>query len=600
MAEKKFLKFEDDLIIWDSSFIRLIGIRHGLLTGQSLTERPENGSFVFVAGKNGRVTIDEIPYQVKTNYLFHVAADKYIIIDARDTRVEYFIATYHAARLPNIGRKIVEQMSKRNPFRQCWGRRMRDSAFFSSHFVRIMDLFRDKTVLSRIELTAVFYTIIHRFYEECIGDREYDSNIDYFAYAGRYMQQNFTEYISIQNLADTLGITRSTLYERFRHECGMGPQQYLMQLRLDAACEALKGTMLPVDEIAASCGLRDKAYFSRVFKAKYGITPGKYRIQFEHSSKQCLPKAAGKPDITLDRRERPILIENMGRCHRFHSIPNRIVCLDYSTAEMCAALGAADRLCGVAAAENCLADCQEPYKGIIAKVPFIPAQSTSGLPDFSAVCGYEPELVIGTGYSFHRFAGIADAEEFEKKGIHIYATKATCMPCCGFESIYEDIRNLGRILACEPQADKIISEMADKAAELKTLKAHNNPHIRVFVFDSSAVDKALTCGQTLESHMISAAGGTNIFENRENLFMPVEWSEVAAADPQVIIVHCFHSAEDGRQKITFLKRIQELASTSAIQNNCFIPIGIKKVFPGIGCVDTAYEWFQQFHCLTPQ
>lgn len=584
-------------MIWDSPSIKLVGIKHGLLTGQSITEQLENSSFVFVVSKDSRISIDEIPYQVNTNYLFHVAADKRIAIDAQTAKAEYFIATYHAARLSDIGREIIEQMSRRNPFRQCWGRRMRDPSFFYSHFTRIMDSLHSKTVLSRIEITADLYSIIHRFYAECMSGAERAPNVDYFAYVSRYLQRSFAKNISLQNLADALGVSRSTLHERFRRECGISPQQYLMQLRLEAACKALKETPLSIDEIAASCGLCDKTYFSRVFKTKYGTTPGKYRIQIVHGSEHCCsPSQKGLPTFP-NKSESSVLVENMGRLHRFHSIPNRVVCLDYCAAEMCVALGVADKLCGIASAESYLADCSEKYSSIIANIPFISAQNSNGLPDFSAVCGYKPELVIGTGYSFQRYNGIADADEFEQKGIHVYATTASYVPCCEFESIYKDLRNLGKIFDRESQAAELISDMTTKANELSKLTAQNKPDIRVFAFDSAVDNKALTCGQTLESYMIGAAGGINIFESREGLFTLVEWSKVAEADPQVILVHCFHSSEDGRQKIAFLKRIQEIANTSAVQNERFIPVGIKKVFPGIDCVDTAYEWFQTFHCL---
>lgn len=129
MIEKNILQFQNDLIVWDATFIKLIGIKHGLLINQSITEQLENSSFVFVVSKSGRITIDKIPYRINTNYLFHVASDKCIIIEAQNTEVEYFIATYHAARLADAGREIIEQISKRDPFKQCWGCRMREPFF---------------------------------------------------------------------------------------------------------------------------------------------------------------------------------------------------------------------------------------------------------------------------------------------------------------------------------------------------------------------------------------------------------------------------------------------------------------------------------------
>ena len=46
---------------------------------------------------------------------------------------------------------------------------------------------------------------------------------------------------------------------------------------------------------------------------------------------------------------------------------------------------------------------------------------------------------------------------------------------------------------------------------IKNLVNPQEAPIRVFAFDSSVSDKALTCGQPLENHMICSAGGTNIF-----------------------------------------------------------------------------------------
>jgi len=118
--------------------------------------------------------------------------------------------------------------------------------------------------------------------------------------------------------------------------------------------------------------------------------------------------------------------------------------------------------------------------------------------------------------------------------------------------------------------------------------------VRVFSFDGVIRERAFNCGQSLETHLIHSAGGRNIFDMHERQFVSVEWSEVAKANPQVIIVHQFHDNNDGEQKIAFLKRVTEISDTDAVKNNRIYRIGIKKVFPGMDNVETAFqfsEWF---------
>ena len=123
----------------------------------------------------------------------------------------------------------------------------------------------------------------------------------------------------------------------------------------------------------------------------------------------------------------------------------------------------------------------------------------------------------------------------------------------------------------------------------------NNDPVRIFVFDSSASDKAITCGQSLENHIILSAGGANVFGDREGQFVTVDWQEVREADPQIILVHCFHTRQDGLQKTAYLKQIPEIAGTQAMQCNQIHLIGIKKVFPSLDNLKTAKHLFEIFH-----
>ena len=60
---------------------------------------------------------------------------------------------------------------------------------------------------------------------------------------------------------------------------GTGFIDYLNDYRLTMAGRLLKSSDSPVLEIAAQSGFDNLSYFNRIFKRKYGISPGKWRTQ---------------------------------------------------------------------------------------------------------------------------------------------------------------------------------------------------------------------------------------------------------------------------------------------------------------------------------
>jgi len=67
------------------------------------------------------------------------------------------------------------------------------------------------------------------------------------------------------------------LQQGFREVFKVTPFQYLQNYRLDLARILLEEKDLTVSNIAYRIGYSNVSYFSRVFKRRFGITPGKYR-----------------------------------------------------------------------------------------------------------------------------------------------------------------------------------------------------------------------------------------------------------------------------------------------------------------------------------
>ena len=81
---------------------------------------------------------------------------------------------------------------------------------------------------------------------------------------------------SIEELADTLGVSTSRLAHGFRHEAGASPGQWIRQVRLEHARHLL-AQGLSVTEIAQELGYANPFNFTRAYKAAYGVPPSSDR-----------------------------------------------------------------------------------------------------------------------------------------------------------------------------------------------------------------------------------------------------------------------------------------------------------------------------------
>ncbi|MFP3089739.1 PocR ligand-binding domain-containing protein [Treponema sp. TIM-1] len=95
--------------------------------------------------------------------------------------------------------------------------------------------------------------------------------------AERYIWENYTRKICLQEVADASGLSAPYFSTIFKEEMGENLSNYLNRLRVEKASAMLTETTLPLSEIAGACGFEDQSWFSKIFKTYAGISPGKYR-----------------------------------------------------------------------------------------------------------------------------------------------------------------------------------------------------------------------------------------------------------------------------------------------------------------------------------
>ncbi len=92
-----------------------------------------------------------------------------------------------------------------------------------------------------------------------------------------YLQQNFTEKISLREFGTQFHLSEKYISRYFKEHFHITLSQYVNHLRLEHARQLLQDTALPITEVAMQSGYQNVSYFIRSFKETYGVPPLKYR-----------------------------------------------------------------------------------------------------------------------------------------------------------------------------------------------------------------------------------------------------------------------------------------------------------------------------------
>ena len=98
----------------------------------------------------------------------------------------------------------------------------------------------------------------------------------------RYIRENLTERITIEDLSRKANMSKATLFRIFKDEYGITPMELVIRERLRKAKEMLSANM-SIKEVCYACGFTDVNYFSRLFKARENMTPGNYQRKIDIS-----------------------------------------------------------------------------------------------------------------------------------------------------------------------------------------------------------------------------------------------------------------------------------------------------------------------------
>ena len=93
------------------------------------------------------------------------------------------------------------------------------------------------------------------------------------------VEKIYSQYnISIDEFAQMMGMGRTVFYKKLRGVTGYSPNEYLRVVRMKKAAELfLTERNLTVAEVSYKVGINDPLYFSKCFKAQFGVSPSAYQ-----------------------------------------------------------------------------------------------------------------------------------------------------------------------------------------------------------------------------------------------------------------------------------------------------------------------------------
>lgn len=271
----------------------------------------------------------------------------------------------------------------------------------------------------------------------------------------------------------------------------------------------------------------------------------------------------------------PLTIQNGDRAVTFDKAPEKAVSLNGHTTEIMLTLGLAPHMVGTAYNDDPILPALEAdYE----KIPVL--SGGESYPSAEVVTATGADFAFGRLSAF-RDTAVATPDRLTQLGIKSYIVQGTLVKGTAesMNDVYADIENIGRIFDIQPRAADLISSMEQEIDAVHAKVATVAQPVKVLVYDSG--DKTVyTAGLALETALIALAGGENVFADLTDTWADVNFEDVVARAPDVIVINDY-SGDSADKKIADIKSNPALATIPAVQNDRFVVLPLNDVFEGV-------------------
>lgn len=230
----------------------------------------------YVHSGKGIFKIGEETYNIKDGQCFLICPDivSYYKADEKDPWTYYWVAfnglnvSSYLNRAGLTTESPVINCSNDDLIIDCFTRMFEGSKTSTSGDLRLLS--------SLYEFLSI---IIDESAVKSAADKSTKKDNFYIAKAIEWFELNYSSSVSISEIADFIGLNRKYFSKLFKESIGMSPQNFLINLRLNKACDLMKNSYLSIGEISRSVGYGDQLLFSRIFKKFKGVSPNQFRSE---------------------------------------------------------------------------------------------------------------------------------------------------------------------------------------------------------------------------------------------------------------------------------------------------------------------------------
>jgi AraC-like DNA-binding protein len=130
--------------------------------------------------------------------------------------------------------------------------------------------------------TALAVQVIRRFVERSAIKLEPSNGLsrERLQRVRDYIETHLDDRLTLTDLAEVACLSPYHFSRSFKQAVGIGPQRYVMRLRLERAKTLMRRTKQPLAAIAQETGFADQSHLTSFFRRETGLTPGRYRAAF--------------------------------------------------------------------------------------------------------------------------------------------------------------------------------------------------------------------------------------------------------------------------------------------------------------------------------
>ncbi|MHA6480746.1 AraC family transcriptional regulator [Paenibacillus sp. strain BS8-2] len=123
-------------------------------------------------------------------------------------------------------------------------------------------------------------SVLHLFFSQLIDSLPVTSRPparEWVKQSIRYIELHGSEGLTVEQLAELVGMNRNYFSTAFAEHTGISPLQYLTKVRMKRAAKLLDDSAVPIAEVAYSLGYANPFAFTRAFAKYAGMPPSAYR-----------------------------------------------------------------------------------------------------------------------------------------------------------------------------------------------------------------------------------------------------------------------------------------------------------------------------------